>query len=126
MARVRTGATRRKRHKKIMKLAKGYWGGRHRMFKVAKVAVERAMANAYRGRKQRKRDFRKLWVMKIAAAAQANDVSYSRLMAGLRMAGVELNRKMLAELAVSDEEAFARVADIAKEQLQAKTASAEV
>ena len=75
MAGVRTGATRRKRHKKIMKLAKGYWGGRHRMFKVAKVAVERAMANAYRGRKQRKRDFRKLWVMKIAAAAQANDVS---------------------------------------------------
>ena len=117
MARVTTGATRRKRHKKIMKLAKGYWGGRHRMFKVAKVAVERAMANAYRGRK--------LWVMRLAAAAQANDVSYSRLMAGLRMAGVELNRKMLAELAVADEEAFARVADMAKEQLQAKTASAE-
>ena len=125
MARVATGATRRKRHKRIMKLAKGYWGGRHRMFKVAKATVERAMANAYKGRKQRKRDIRKLWVMRIAAAAEGNGLNYSRLMAGLTAAGVELNRKVLAELAVTDKEAFSRLAEMAKEQIPAKRASAE-
>jgi len=125
MARVISGATRRRRHKKIMKLAKGYWGGRHRMFKVAKATVQRAMANAYKGRKQRKREFRRLWVVRISAAAQANGLSYSKLMAGLTLAGVELNRKMLSELAVADEEAFARIAEMAREQLEVKTASAE-
>ncbi len=122
MARAKSSVVRKKRHKKILKQAEGYWGGRHRMFKVAKDAVTRAMAQAFVGRKQRKRDARRLWIIRVNAAARANGLRYAELMSGLEKAGVELNRKMLAELAATDAEAFSKLAEMAKEQLQVPTA----
>ena len=122
MTRAKSSVARQKRHRKILKQAEGDWGGRHRMFKVAKEAVTRAMAEAFGWRKQRKRDARKLWVMRLNAAARANGLRYAELIRGLEKAGVELNRKMLAELAATDPEAFAKVAEMAKEQLEVRTA----
>lgn len=119
MARVKGGMVTRRRHKKVLKLAKGYFGSKHRLFKTANEQVMRSMMYAYRDRRQRKRDFRKLWIVRINAAARLNGLSYSKLMYGLRLAGVEVNRKMLAELAVSDAKAFADLAGVAKQKINA-------
>ncbi len=119
MARVKTGYVRRRRHKKILKAAKGAWGGRHRLFKSAAETVVRAGAFAWRDRRRRKRDFRRLWNARINAAARANGTNYSRLIGGLKKAGVEINRKMLAKMAMEDPEAFASVAEIAKQEMSA-------
>lgn len=119
MARVKTGYVRRRRHKKILKAAKGAWGGRHRLFKSAAETVVRAGAFAWRDRRCRKRDFRRLWNARINAAARANGTNYSRLIGGLKKAGVEINRKMLAKMAMEDPEAFASVAEIAKQEMSA-------
>ena len=118
MARVKRGVTSRRRHKKILKLAKGYYGAKSRWFKLANQFVIRALAAAYRDRRTRKRDFRRLWITRINAAARTNGVSYSRLMSGLRKAGVTVNRKVLAELAVQDGAAFAQLVAKAKEGLK--------
>lgn len=117
MARVKRGVTARRRHKKILKLAKGYYGARSRCFRVAKQAVIRAGQYAYRDRKQRKRDFRSLWIVRINAAAREHGLSYSRFMNGLKKAQIDLDRKVLADLAVHDREAFAELAKIAAAQL---------
>ncbi len=106
MARVKRGTTVRHRHKKILKLARGYYGAKHKWFKLANQFVVRALARAYHDRRLRKRDFRRLWIARINAAARTNGVSYSRLVAGLRQAGVTVNRKILADLAVRDSSAF--------------------
>ncbi len=118
MARVKRGITVRRRHKKILKLARGFYGAKHRWFKLANQYVVRALAAAYRDRRQRKRDFRRLWIARINAAARTNGVSYSRLVSGLRKAGVTINRKVLADLAVSDGVAFADLVAKAKEVLK--------
>lgn len=115
--RVKTGAVRRRRHKKILKLAKGYWGAKSRVYRRANEAVIRALAFAYRDRKQRKRDFRRWWIVRINAAVRQHGLSYSRFMYGLKCAGIELNRKMLAEMAVNDPDAFAEIVARAKEAL---------
>ena len=114
MARVKTAKITRKRHKKIMKLAKGYFGAKHYRFKNANQAVLKSLSYAYVGRKDRKSDFRKLWIARINAAARLNGTTYSKLIAGLKKANVSINRKMLAEVAVSDPKAFAEIANIAK------------
>lgn len=119
MARVKGGFVTRRRHKKVLKLAKGYFGSKHRLFKTANEQVMRSMMYAYRDRRQRKRDFRKLWIVRINAAARLNGLSYSKLMHGLKLAGVEVNRKMLADLAVSDAKAFADLAGVAKQKINA-------
>ncbi len=118
MARVKRGITVRRRHKKILKLARGFYGAKHRWFRLANQYVVRALAAAYRDRRQRKRDFRRLWIARINAAARTNGVSYSRLVSGLRKAGVTLNRKVLADLAVTDGAAFADLVAKAKEVLK--------
>lgn len=115
MARVKRGINAKKRHKKILNQAKGFFGSRHRLFKTAKQAVQRAMANAYIGRKHRKRDFRKLWIARINAAARMNGMSYSKFMHGLKNAGIEINRKMLSEMAIHDAEGFKNLVDMVKE-----------
>ncbi|NOQ35250.1 MAG: 50S ribosomal protein L20 [Methylococcaceae bacterium] len=115
MARVKRGVTARARHKKILKQAKGYYGARSRVYRVAKQAVIKAGQYAYRDRKQRKRQFRALWIVRINAAARMNGISYSRLINGLTKANVIIDRKVLADLAVRDMEAFAAIAEIAKE-----------
>jgi len=117
MARVKRGTVARRRRKRVLKLAKGYYGSKHTLFRTAKQQVMKSGQYAYRDRRQRKRDFRKLWITRINAAARMNDISYSQLMHGLRLAGVEINRKMLADLAVNDEEAFTQVVDQAKAAL---------
>lgn len=117
MPRVRKSVKSRNRRRRILKLAKGFRGTRSRHFRVAKQAVTRAMTNSYRDRKVRSRQFRRLWISRINAEARNNDISYSRLMHGLKLAGVEMNRKVLAEMAVSDKEAFASVVNIAKAEL---------
>ncbi len=117
MARVKGGTVTRRRRKKVLKLAKGYYGSKHRLYKVANQQVMKSLMYAYRDRRQRKREFRKLWIARINAAARMNGLSYSRLMHGLKLAGVEVNRKMLADLAVNDAKAFAQLADAAKEKL---------
>jgi len=117
MARIKGGANAKKRHNKTLKAAKGYVGARSKQYRVAKQSVMRAEASAFAGRRERKRDFRKLWIARINAAARMNDISYSQLMHGLKTAGIDMNRKMLAELAVSDAEAFAKLAEAAKEAL---------
>ena len=117
MARVKKAINARKRHKKVLKLAKGYFGSRSKQFRAAKGSVMRAMAASYKGRKLRKRDFRKLWIARINAAARMNGLSYSKLMYGLKLAGVDLNRKMLSEMAISDPEGFAKVVEVAKSKL---------
>lgn len=117
MPRVKGGTVTRKRRKKVIKLAKGYYGAKHILFKVANQQVMKSGNYAFRDRRQKKRDFRKLWITRINAAARINGLSYSRLMHGLKLAGIEVNRKMLAELAVADEQAFAQLATAAKQQL---------
>jgi large subunit ribosomal protein L20 len=117
MPRVKGGTVTRKRRKKVLKLAKGYFGSKHRLYKVANQQVMKSLQYAYRDRRNKKRDFRKLWITRINAAARMNGLSYSRLMHGLKLAGIEVNRKMLAELAISDSQAFAQLADAAKKQL---------
>ena len=114
MARVKTARTTRARHKKVIKQAKGYYGAKHYRFRMAKQAVMKSGMNAYIGRKDKKSDFRKLWIARINAAARMNGLTYSTLIAGLKKANVTINRKMLAEVAVSDAEAFAKIAEIAK------------
>ena len=117
MARVKGGSVTRQRRKRTLKLAKGYYGAKSVLFKTAKQQVMKSYSYAYRDRRQKKRDFRRLWITRINAAARMNGISYSVLMNGLKKAGIEVNRKMLAELAVSDEKAFAQLADKAKAAL---------
>ena len=116
MPRVKGGTVTRKRRKKVIKLAKGYFGSKHTLYKVANQQVMKSLMYAFRDRRQKKRDFRKLWIARINAAARMNGLSYSRMMHGLKLAGIEVNRKMLAELAVSDAQAFAQLAETAKQQ----------
>ncbi len=118
MPRVKGGTVTRKRRKKVLKLAKGYYGSKHTLYKVANQQVMKSLQYAYRDRRQKKRDFRKLWITRINAAARINGLSYSRLMHGLKVAGIEVNRKMLADLAISDEKAFAELAAVAKQNLK--------
>ncbi|MGB9887262.1 MAG: 50S ribosomal protein L20 [Moorellales bacterium] len=117
MPRVKKGVTKRRRHKKILKLAKGYWGAKSKLFRVANQQVMKSLAYAYAHRRLRKRDFRRLWIVRINAAARDYGLSYSRFISGLRQAGVDINRKMLAELAVYDRPAFARLVELAKDKL---------
>lgn len=117
MARVKRGVTTRRRHKKILRQAKGYYGNRSKIFRVANQAVMRSWQYAYAHRKLRKRDFRKLWIARINAAARMNGMSYSRFINGLNKAGVEINRKVLADLAVSDAKAFSDLVEVAKKAL---------
>ncbi|MBO2943470.1 50S ribosomal protein L20 [Paenibacillus sp. F411] len=119
MARVKGGFVVRRRHKKVLKLAKGYFGSKHRIFKTAKEQVMKSMLYAYRDRRQTKRNFRKLWIVRINAAARQNGLSYSKMMHGLKLAGVNINRKMLADLAVNDLNAFNSLATVAKEKVNA-------
>ena len=114
MARVKTAKITRKRHKKIMKLSKGYFGAKHYRFRNANQAVLKSLSYAYIGRKDRKSDFRKLWIARINAAARLNGTTYSKLISGLKKANITINRKMLAEVAVSDPKAFAEIANIAR------------
>ncbi len=116
MARIKGGLNAKKKHKKVLKLAKGYRGARSKQYRVAKQSVMRALASSYRGRKERKRQFRSLWIARINAAARMNGISYSRFMHGLKLANIDLNRKVLAEMAVNDAEGFAKLAEIAKEK----------
>ncbi|MBD3108357.1 50S ribosomal protein L20 [Bacillus sp. AGMB 02131] len=118
MPRVKGGTVTRKRRKKVLKLAKGYYGSKHTLFKVANQQVMKSLMYAYRDRRQKKRDFRKLWITRINAAARMNGLSYSRLMHGLKLAGIEVNRKMLADLAIADAAAFTELANVAKAQLE--------
>ncbi|GAF39646.1 rplT protein [Agrilactobacillus composti DSM 18527 = JCM 14202] len=117
MARVKGGTVTRKRRKKVLKLAKGYTGSKHLLFKSANAQVMNSYRYAFRDRRQRKRDFRKLWIARINAAARQNELSYSKLMHGLKVAGIDINRKMLADLAVNDATAFTAFADAAKKAL---------
>ena len=117
MARVKRGVIARARHKKILKQAKGYYGARSRVYRVAFQAVIKAGQYAYRDRRQRKRQFRQLWIARINAAARMNGLSYSKFMYGLKLAGVELNRKVLADMAINDAEGFATLAELAKSKL---------
>ena len=119
MARVKRGVTARARHKRLLKLAKGYYGARRKVYRVAKQAVTKAAQYAYIGRKQRKRQFRSLWIVRINAAARMNGLSYSRFMNGLLKAGVKLDRKSLADIAVHDIAAFGKIAEQAKQALAA-------
>lgn len=119
MARVKGGFVRTRRRKRILKLAKGYFGSKHRLFKTAKEQVGKSLMYAYRDRRNKKRDFRRLWIVRINAAARINGLSYSKFMHGLKLAGVEVNRKMLADLAVNDIASFNALATVAKEKLSA-------
>jgi len=114
MARVKGGMNARKKHNRVLKLAKGYRGARSKQYRVAKQSVMRGLTSSYAGRKQRKRQFRQLWIARINAAARMNGISYSRLMHGLKVAGVDINRKMLSEMAISDADGFAKLVDVAK------------
>ncbi|GIN38719.1 MULTISPECIES: 50S ribosomal protein L20 [Heyndrickxia] len=116
MPRVKGGIVSRRRRKKVLKLAKGYFGSKHTLYKTANEQVMKSYMYAYRDRRQKKRDFRKLWITRINAAARMNGLSYSRLMHGLKLAGIEVNRKMLADLAIHDEKAFTELANQAKSQ----------
>lgn len=118
MARVKTGVVRRRRHKKILKLARGFFGARHRHFRKAKEQLERSLYYAFRDRKAKKRDFRRLWIVRINAACRLNDISYSKFMNGLKCANISLDRKVLAALAVEDAAAFSKVAEAAKAALK--------
>lgn len=114
MARVKGGTVTRRRRKRVLKLARGYFGSKHRLFRTAKQQVMKSLMYAYRDRRQRKRDFRRLWITRINAAARINGLSYNKLMYGLKVAGVDINRKMLAELAIFDEQAFSELVQVAK------------
>ena len=115
--RVKGGYKSRQRRKKVLKLAKGYRGGRGKLFRTATVSVDKALNYAYRDRKVRKRQFRRLWITRINAAARLNDLNYSQLMHGLKLANINLDRKVLAEMAVSDPAAFSKIAQVAAQQL---------
>ena len=115
MARVKGAMMTRKRRKKVLRLAKGYWGSRSKHFRVANQAVLKSLRYAYTGRKLRKRDFRALWITRISAACKLNGLNYSTFMHGLKLAGVEINRKMLSEMAISDPAAFTRLTELAKQ-----------
>ena len=117
MARIKGGMNARKKHNRTLKLAKGYRGARSKQYRVAKQSVMRALASSYAGRKQRKRQFRQLWIARINAAARINGLSYSRFMYGLKLAGIDVNRKMLSEMAISDPEGFAQLTEVAKNKL---------
>ena len=117
MARVKGAIGAKKRHNRTLKLAKGYRGARSKQYRVAKQSVMRALTSAYAGRKQRKRQFRQLWIARINAAARMNGISYSKMMHGLKLAGVEVNRKMLSEMAISDPAGFAALAELAKSKV---------
>ena len=117
MARIKGGLNAKKRHNRVLKLAKGYYGARSKQYRIAKQSVMHALTSAYAGRKQRKRDFRKLWIARINAASRIKGLSYSQFMHGLKLAGVDMNRKMLADLAVNDAEGFATLVELAKSKL---------
>jgi len=117
MARIKGGLNAKKRHNRVLKLAKGFRGARSKQYRIAKQSVMRALTSAYAGRKQRKRQFRQLWIARINAAARMNGLSYSKFMYGLKLADVEINRKMLADLAVNDADSFANLVNVAKEKL---------
>ena len=117
MARIKGGLNAKKKHNRTLKLAKGYRGARSKQYRVAKQSVMRALTSSYAGRKQRKRQFRQFWIARINAAARMNGLSYSKFMYGLKLAGVDMNRKMLAEMAVNDAEGFATLAELAKTKL---------
>ncbi len=117
MARIKGGVGAKKRHNRVLKLAKGYRGARSKQYRVAKQSVMRALATSYSGRKEKKRQFRRLWIARINAAARLNGISYSQMMHGLKLAGVEINRKMLAEMAVNDAEGFAALTELAKSKV---------
>ena len=117
MARIKGGLNAKKKHNRVLKLAKGYRGARSKQYRVAKQSVMRALTSAYAGRKQRTRQFRQLWIARINAAARMNGLSYSKFMYGLKLAGVELNRKVLADMAINDAEGFATLAELAKSKL---------
>ena len=119
MARVKGAVNTKKKHRKVLKQAKGYFGARSKQYRIANQAVMKSLAYAYIGRKLRKRDFRSLWITRINAAARINGISYSKLINGLKKAGIEVNRKILADIAVNDMASFAKFADIAKKQLGA-------
>ena len=117
MARVKGGLDAKKRHNRTLKLAKGYRGARSKQYRVAKQSVMRALTSSYAGRKERKRQMRQLWIARINAAARMNGLSYSKMMHGLKVAGVEINRKILADMAVNDAQGFATLAEVAKKSL---------
>ncbi len=117
MARIKGGMNAKKKHKRVLKLAKGYRGARSKQYRVAKQSVMRALEESYTGRKQKKRQFRQLWIARINAAARMNGLSYSKFMYGLKLANIDLNRKVLAEMAVNDAEGFATLAELAKSKL---------
>lgn len=120
MARVKNGAVTKARHKKVLKQAKGYFGSKHRLYKTAKEQLMTSGQYAFRDRKQRKRDFRKLWITRINAACRQNDISYSRFIEGLTKAGVEINRKMLSEVAINDPKAFSELVEVSKKGKEGK------
>lgn len=117
MARIKGGLNAKKKHNKVLKLAKGYRGARSKQYRVAKQSVMRALTSSYAGRRQKKRQFRQLWIARINAAARLNGLSYSKFMYGLKLAGVDLNRKVLSDMAINDKEGFATLAEIAKSKL---------
>ena len=117
MARIKGGLNEKKKHNRVLKLAKGYRGARSKQYRVAKQSVMRALTSSYAGRKQRKRQFRQLWIARINAAARINGLSYSRFMYGLKLAGVEMNRKVLSDMEIHDAEGFAKLAELAKSKV---------
>jgi large subunit ribosomal protein L20 len=117
MARIKGGLNAKKKHNRVLKLAKGYRGARSKQYRVAKQSVMRALTSSYAGRKERKRQFRQLWIARINAAARINGLSYSRFMYGLKLTGVEMNRKVLSDMAINDAEGFTKLAELAKEKL---------
>lgn len=119
MARVKRAVNAHKKRRKVMKLAKGYYGSKSKLYRIANQSVMKAMSQAYVGRKLKKRDYRKLWIARINAAARINGLSYSKLINGLKLAGIDINRKMLADIAVNDEAAFTELVNAAKAQLNA-------
>ena len=118
MARVKTGVVRRRRHKKILKLARGFFSARHKHFRKAKEQLERSLVYAFRDRKAKKRDFRRLWIIRINAACRLNDISYSRFMNGLKKAKIELDRKVLANLAINDASGFSKIVELVKQAIK--------
>ena len=126
MARVKRSLNSKKKHKKVLKLAKGYYGAKSKLYRPANEAVMRALRSSYAGRKQRKRDFRKLWITRINAACRENDISYSKFINGLNIAGVTINRKMLSEVAIADSKAFAKLVQVAKDALANPTKTKKV
>ena len=117
MARIKGGMNAKKKHNRVLKMAKGYRGARSKQYRIAKQSVMRALTSSYAGRKQRKRQFRQLWITRINAAARINGLSYSKFMYGLKLAGVEMNRKVLSDMAINDAEGFAKLAELAKSKL---------